>query len=307
MSIYNLRYPPQTYYINSFDRISGDHTNFNCAKLELNNQPYTHCCVKQVGIPKVFPNIPTNYNTFTLIEKGVSRTITLEVGYYNKNTMIAELPALLNQASVLNGNNWVYTITYRSALAVQNFKYTFSVSGNGGFQPSFSFTEDQIYLQLGFDVGTHVFIGSSLVSDNIINFNPTSKLYIKSDLVSSSNESVLQEVLQVDTIGFGSYIFYQNQGNLDLESKKIVGDQKDSFNIQLVNENNQLVDLQGQDWSFSIIFYVRQDTQELIREDLKIKTFERLYRNEEQKLQDIIPTKIEPETISDAVDITTRL
>jgi len=297
MSIYNLRYPPQTYYINSFDRISGNHTNFNCAKLELNNQPYTHCCVKQVGIPKVFPNIPTNYNTFTLIEKGVSRTITLEVGYYNKNTMIAELPALLNQASVLNGNNWVYTITYRSALAVQNFKYTFSVSGNGGFQPSFSFTEDQIYLQLGFDVGTHVFIGSSLVSDNIINFNPTSKLYIKSDLVSSSNESILQEVLQVDTVGFGSYIFYQNQGNLDLESKQIVGDQKDSFNIQLVNENNQLVDLQGQDWSFSIIFYVRQDTQELIREDLKIKTFERLYRNEEQKLQDI----------SDAVDITTRL
>jgi len=290
MSIYNLRYPPQTYYINSFDRISGDHTNFTCKKLDLTNMPFTHCCVKQVSIPKVFPNIPSNYNTFILIEQGVPRTITLEVGYYNKNTMIAELPVLLNQASALNGNNWIYTITYRSALAVQNFKYTFSVSGNGGLQPSFSFTQDQIYLQLGFDVGTHTFIASSLVSDNIINFNPTSKLYIKSDLVSSSNESILQEVLQVDTIGFGSSIFYQNQGNLDLESKLLIGNQKDTFNIQLENENGQYVDLQGQDWSFSIILYVRQDTNELIRDDLKLKSYERFIRGEEKKLEDIIPT-----------------
>ena len=300
MSIYNLRYPPQTYYINSFDRISGDHTNFTCKKLDLTNMSFTHCCVKQVSIPKVFPNIPSNYNTFILIEQGVPRTIALEVGYYNKNTMIAELPVLLNQASALNGNNWIYTITYRSALAVQNFKYTFSVSGNGGLQPSFSFTQDQIYLQLGFDVGTHTFVASSLVSDNIINFNPTSKLYIKSDLVSSSNESILQEVLQVDTIGFGSSIFYQNQGNLDLESKLLIGNQKDTFNIQLENENGQYVDLQGQDWSFSIILYVRQDTNELIRDDLKLKSYERFIQGEEKKLEDIIPT------ISEGVDITTK-
>lgn len=299
MSIYNLRYQPQTYYINSFDRIAGDHTNFVCQKLDLNNMPFTHCCVKQVGIPKVFPNIPTNYNTFTLKEGLVTRTITLEVGYYNKNTMIAELPALLNSASALNGNNWVYTMSYRTATQVQNFKYTFSVSGNGGSQPSFIFTESQIYLQLGFDVGTHAFTSNSLVSDNIINFNPTSKLYIKSDLVSSSNESILQEILNVDLVGFGSSIFYQNQGNLDLESKVLVGNQKDTFNIQLVNENGQYVDLQGQDWSFSIILFVRQDTQELIRDDLKIKAFERFVQNEEKKLQDLIP--------DDEVRITTKL
>jgi len=251
--------------------------------------PFTHCCVKQAGIPKVFPNIPTSYNTFTLKEGAVSRTITLEVGYYNKNTMIAVLPALLNSASALNGNNWVYTMSYRTSTQVQDFKYTFSVSGNGASQPSFIFTTNQIYLQLGFDVGTSVFVASSLTSTNIINFNPTSKLYIRSDLVSSSTDNILQEILSADLVGFGSSIFYQNQGNLDLESKKLVGSAKDSFNIQLINENNQLVDLQGQDWSFSIVFFVRQDTQELIREDLKIKTMERLYKNEEQKLQDIIP------------------
>lgn len=291
MSIYNLRYPPQTYYINSNERISGTNTNFNCLKLDLNNQPYTHCCVKQVGIPKVFPNIPTSFNTFTLKEGVVSRTITLEVGYYNKNTMIAVLPALLNAASVLNGNSWVYTMSYRTALQVQDFKLTFSVSGNGGSQPSFIFTDDQIWLQLGFDVGTSVFIADSLTSTNIINFNPTSKLYIRSDLVSSSTDNILQEILSVDLVGFGSSIFYQNQGNLELESKKLVGNGKDSFNIQLINENNQLVDLQGQDWSFSVIFYVRQDTQELIREDLRIKSLERLYKNEEKTIEEIFNEK----------------
>lgn len=289
MSIYNLRFPPQTYYINSIERIAGDHTNFLCKKLDFNNIPYTHCAVKQVGIPKVFPNIPTNYNTMTLIENGVSRTITLEVGYYNKNTMIAVLPTLLNQASALNGNNWIYTMSYRNPTQIQDFKFTFSVSGNGGFQPTFIFTENQIWLQLGFDIGTHPFIANTLVSDNIINFNPTSKLYIKSDLVSSSNDSILQEIFSVDLVPFGSSIFYQNQGNLDLESKLLVGNQKDSFSIQLVNENGQIVDLQGQDWSFSIIFYVRQDTNELIREDLRLKSLERMYQNQEKSLNELIP------------------
>ena len=274
MALYNQYTQPQTFYIDSFDRVSGTSSNFLCEPITL-YEKYTHCAVKQVSIPKVFPNIPTSYNTFTLIEKGVSRTITLEVGYYNKNTMIAELPALLNAASVLNGNNWVYTMTYRTALQVQNFKFTFNVSGNGGSQPSFIFTDDQIWLQLGFDVGTRPFVGSTLTSDNIINFNPTSKLYIVSDLVSSSNESILQEVLNVDTVGFGSCIFYQNQGNLDLESKEIVGNQKNSFNIQLINENGQDVDLQGQNWSMSLIFYNRNDTNELMREELKIKAIDR--------------------------------
>ena len=274
MALYNQYTQPQTYYIDSFDRVSGISSNFLCDPISL-YEKYTHCAVKQVSIPKVFPNIPTSYNTFTLKEGAVSRTITLEVGYYNKNTMIAELPALLNAASVLNGNNWVYTMSYRTALQVQNFKFTFNVSGNGGSQPSFIFTDDQIWLQLGFNVGTRPFVGSTLTSDNIINFNPTSKLYIVSDLVSSSNESILQEVLNVDTVGFGSCIFYQNQGNLDLESKEIVGNQKNSFNIQLINENGQDVDLQGQNWSMSLIFYNRNDTNELIREELKIKAIDR--------------------------------
>lgn len=292
MSIYNLRYQPQTFYINSKDRVSGTNTSFTCKKLQFNNNPYTNCCVKQVGIPKVMPNIPTSYNTFTLKEGAVSRTIILEVGYYNKNTMIAELPALLNAASVLNGNSWVYTMSYRTALQVQNFKFTFSVSGNGSSQPSFIFTSNDIYLQLGFGIGTNVFSASSLTSTNIINFNPTSKIYIRSDLVSSSIDNILQEIFSVDTVGFGSSIFYQNQGNLDLESNFIVGNQKDTFSIQLINESGQLVDLQGQDWSFSIIFYVRSDTQELIREDLKIKTIEKLYQNQQQTLEDKFNEKI---------------
>jgi hypothetical protein len=227
-----------------------------------------------------------------LIEKGISRTITLEVGYYNKNTMMAVLPALLNSASALNGNSWVYTMSYRTSLQVQNFKFTFSVSGNGGFQPSFSFTENQVFLQLGFDVGTHEFTASSLVSDNIINFNPTSKLYIKSNLVSSSNDSVLQEIFSCDLVGFGSSIYYENQGNFDLDSKVLVGNKNDTFNIQLVNENNQLVDLQGQNWSFSIVFYVRSDTQELIREDLKIKTLEKIYKNQQKSIEEIFNEKL---------------
>ena len=72
----------------------------------------------------------------------------------------------------------------------------------------------------------------------------------------------------------------------------LVGNKNDTFNIQLVNENNQLVDLQGQNWSFSIVFYVRSDTQELIREDLKIKTLEKIYKNQQKSIEEIFNEKL---------------
>jgi hypothetical protein len=282
MSIFNANYPPQTFYINSNDRIQGSSSSFICRPLDFKGNKYTHCCVKQVSIPKVFPNIPTSYNSFTLREGALSAVISLTVGYYTKNIMQTILPALLTASSP---NGWTYSMSYKSASQVQDFKFTFTVSGNTS-QPSFIFTDNDIWLQLGFGVGTYPFVANSLVSQNIINFNPTSKLYIKSDLSSSSNESVLQEVLGVDLVQFGGSVYFEQNGNYDLDSKIIVGNQKNSFNIQLVNENNQVVDLQGQDWCFSIVFYVRNDTSELVREDLRIKTIQRIVQNEHKSLLD---------------------
>jgi hypothetical protein len=282
MSIFNANYPPQTFYINSNDRIQGTSSSFICKPLDFKGNKYTHCCVKQVSVPKVFPNIPTSYNTFTLKEGVQSVQIVLAVGYYTKSIMQSVLPTLLNASSP---NGWIYSISYKTSTEVQDFKFTFSVSGNAS-QPSFVFTDNDIWLQLGFDVGTYAFVGNTLKSQNIINFNPTSKLYIKSDLSASSNESILQEVLGVDLVQFGGSVYFEQNGNYDLDSKVLVGNQKNSFSIQLVNENNQLVDLQGQDWSLSIVFYVRNDTSDLIREDLKIKTMQRIAQSEEKSLLD---------------------
>ena len=147
MSIYNANFPPQTFYINSNDRIAGSSTNFTCKALDFKGNQYTHCCVKQVSVPKVFPNIPTGYNTFTLKEGVTSVTVTLSVGYYTKNILQAILPGVLNSASP---NGWTYAVNYRTSTEVQDFKFTFSVTGNGVSQPSFIFGENSIWLQLGF-------------------------------------------------------------------------------------------------------------------------------------------------------------
>jgi hypothetical protein len=103
MSIFNANYPPQTFYINSNDRIQGTSASFICKPLDFKGNKYTHCCVKQVGVPKVFPNIPTSYNTFTLKEGSQSVQISLAVGYYTKSIMQSVLPVLLNSRSP---NGW---------------------------------------------------------------------------------------------------------------------------------------------------------------------------------------------------------
>lgn len=288
MSIYNAGFSqPTIINLNSKDRVAGINNSFISQPVDLGVNKYDTVCLVSASIPKSYYNFPSGYNTFTLTEV-TARTITVPPGNYNKNSLVTALNTLFNTGAPVG---WVYTIIYGSLTGVDNFKFTFSVTGNSGTQPYLSFqNETSPFLQLGFEENSiNNFTSDTLVSTNAINLQYVLRMFIKTNLVEEATDSILEEILNVGQYPFQSLIYYE-QIDFDMNSRKFNSSGSNSWQFNLVDSYNRPVDLNGISWSFSLVFYQRNDTHEIHRTDLEIKNEERLIRieNANKKLQDEI-------------------
>lgn len=277
---------PYVIYISSNNRASGTNSNFQSAPIDLGINKYDACCVCQASIPRSFYNIPSGYNTFTLKEGVSTATITIPAGSYNRINLQNVLQTLLNSSSP---NVWTYSISYpNTTTQADTFKYTFSVSGNGGTQPQFIFT-NSLFRQLGFEQNsTNTFSANSLTSTNCINLAYITRAFIKSNICSGND--VLQEIL-----GYGSFpmlsVAYFEQQDYDLNSRIFNPNNLNSWNFVLVDAFDQIIDLNGVNWSLSIVLYDRNNTDEILKTDLQFKNEQRLF--ELQTKEDELKNKIE--------------
>jgi hypothetical protein len=274
MSIYHGN--SKVFYIDSYNKVSGTDSNFSI-KLDLGKNDFNKIALLQFSCPKSFYNFTSGSNTFTLIEKSVNYTITIPVGNYNKNNLITTLIAQLNGSS---GNGWIYNVSYPDSSSGNTGLLTFSVSGNGAFQPSFLFT-NSCWLQLGFNINsTNTFIANTLISENCISLSPVNRVFVKSSMCSVSTNSILQEVLQ--TFPDNSFIYYENI-NVDINSKDFTGNNDSLFSFQITDRFGIPVDTHGLNIMMSILLYQKDNTSELHKEELLIKNVERLYNLEKEK------------------------
>ena len=110
------------------------------------------------------------------------------------------MAAALTAAS---GNGWVYAVTSPSSTQPATGKFTYTVTGNGGLQPSIV-TTTNVFEQLGFAANsTNVFGGGTLVSSNVVKLQSEDALYIHSDIVTEVGDDVLQEVYTSGVPDFG--------------------------------------------------------------------------------------------------------
>src|SRR6185312_1618848 len=163
------------YYVNSANRdatgINKDcHFNYTFNN-EIDSGDWKEVVLLEATIPKSYYLVQNAYNTFTLREPGAAdATITIPPGNYSRSSFLTMLPPILNTGSP---HGWVYTMSYPDASSSANTgKFTYSVSGNGGNQPSFIMNSNsQIREQLGFPANsTNTFVGNSLVSANVFKF-----------------------------------------------------------------------------------------------------------------------------------------
>lgn len=281
MSVFNSSTNhPLTFNFSSVDRVEGTpNTNFQSLPIDLGVHNYNSVCLVQASIPRSFYNVPNLYRTFNLIEDGVSTPISLPKGSYNKSNLLTVLKTYLNDNSP---NGWVYNITYSSASQGDTFHYIFTISGNTS-QPSFQFT-DSMFRQLGFDKDTtYNFVGDSLESVNCIDLAYINRCYIKTDMI-QSNDNTLDQILNYGSYQMLSFCYY-HQNNFDLNTRDFNQNNKTSWVFSLVDEYNQIIDLNGIAWSFTVCFFERSDIHEVHKRELNITNEERLFKLNEERLK----------------------
>lgn len=253
------------FYINSRNRLSGDNSAFSY-KVDLDpNEKYTHCCVLNFVCPKTYYLVATGFNTFTMQENVQTATVTVPIGDYSRRIFQGILQTALNTASP---NGWTYTVASPTTSQPDTGKYTYTVAGNGGVQPSFIFTTN-LYEQLGFDPNTTVtFSADTLESQNVLKFQLEDALYLHSNIATNDGkDDILQEIYANSSSDF-SNIQYRC---LDVEtySKPIASFNNNVFTFYLSDEDDRKIDLNGLNYNFTLMLFRRNDIYDWIRKFIK--------------------------------------
>ena len=295
MSIIDHTVEPSIINFSSLNRIDGTNSNFISSPFDLGVNNYDTVCLIQASIPRSFYNIPSLFNTFTINENGILKTVTIPAGNYNRINFQTVLQTQINLVTT-----FTYTVTYpNTVIAGDTFKYSFSV--NTANPVSFIFT-NSLFRQIGFDRNsTNSFVAQSLTSTNCINLSYITRCFIKSDVVNTT-DSIFEEILNYGTYPTLSLAYYQ-QINFDLNSKPLNRTSNNSWRFTLVDSLDFEIDLNGIDWGFSAIFFKRNNINELQIKELEIANEKRLFEIEKER-QDMI-NKVKEEEVKEEVKVST--
>lgn len=242
---------PFTIYLNSKNRITGNSSNFSYLINLPKDNNYTKCIITNAIIPKTFYNVQSPYNRFTLYENGTSVNVYLTEANYTENSLRLEIQTALNANSPFG---FTYSVSFpNSRTEPQTGKYTFTrVVGAGTIR--FIFTSSSCYEQLGFDSdSTNEFEGGSLTSTNVIYLGGERTIFIHSNLVSNTNDNILQEIYSNITAPFTSILFQQLEYNLN--AKPFIGHNSNVFYFRLTDENDVELSLNNSDFNFTLKFW----------------------------------------------------
>lgn len=282
----NSSVAPIVVNFSSQTRESGSNENFFSNPITFKINSFDSVCLLQASVPKSTYNISSPYNTFTLTENGISATVTIPPASYSAQNLIPTLTASLNSASP---NGWTYTVYYNGPLwkcgDPDIFKYQFNVTGNGGIQPIFTFGVFAMEKPLGFDKNSSTsFVGNQLYSPNCVNLSNITRCFIKSNIVINAYLSILEEVLNYGDWGPLQQCYYQ-QYSIDLNSREFNNSGVNSWQFILVDANDAIINLNGVPWSFSLVFYQRNNLHELQGLEMKIQNELRILELQGQQEQ----------------------
>ena len=290
------------FYIDSQNRLNEADTSSNFT-VRVDMPPmnkYNRICVLQASIPKSYYLISDGRNTMTLNEPGTvglvggsitsdfgsvssnggsSKIITFKNGNYSKSSFMNAVYDLFRKASSLNVNashRYTYNISYPLGVFSTNGKFTINVPNLITAPPQLIFTAPTILCRpFGFTMGsTNTFSSlGSITSSNVINLQAKDTIFIKSGVVSSSNLSVLQEIYSTAIPDFSFITF--NQNNIEMNSKELMTN-SNNFTFTITDEDNNILDLNGQNIVFSICCYEQNDAMELLKQDILINNLHKL-------------------------------
>lgn len=252
----------QIFYIDSHNKSSGSHSNFQYIIEVDQNADYTHVVMLDCSIPKSSYTIASPYNSFDVIEAGVSRPITIPEGNYNRTSFKNVLKTKLNEGG------YTYDITFDNPNRTGDTgKFTYTCVE---INPTFVIGEG-LYEQMGFEKNTsYVFSGNSLVSVNVSNFRPEANYYILSDICQNKDNNIFQNVISSGTSDY-SYINWYNH-DIEAYSKTFVKTKSNRYSFIITDEDYREIHLNGLNVIFTIMIYQENNIDNLIKGFIKLRT-----------------------------------
>lgn len=245
-------------YVDSHDRLDPDKTTHSRFMFDLHlpkNIPFTHVVVTDAIIPKSFYLFQTGRNTFTLTELGVSVTVTIPVGNYMLTTFKTVIGPLLTTASP---KGYTYVASYPNINTQSNTgKYTYTVTGNSGNQPSFTFGTTNVAEVMGFEFSsTNTFVANSLTSANVVKLQQEDRIFVNSDISTSGlgNLSVLQSINVSPSPDFSTVVYQCTAPEVNM---KELTSNSSIMTFSLTDEDGQLLETNGVNVVMTLLFFRR--------------------------------------------------
>lgn len=252
----------QIFYVSSRDRISGTTSNFLYNFQIPSESNYDSIVVLAASIPKSYYLISSSNDEFILTEDNIAVNIHIPSGNYTLTSFKAMMIKALNDASP---HNYTYNITFPSTRDPGTGKFTYSVTGNGVIQPSFTFGE-YLFEQMGFFSGTYNFVDSSLTSINVVNLQLLNAVFISSDICNNKNDCVLQEVYS-NGVDFSNLTYQATSPNA--YAKKLLIKNSTTCRFYLTDVYGDIIQLNGLEWNFTFMLYKSNQTLDMIRNYIK--------------------------------------
>lgn len=202
-------------------------------------------------IPKTNYNV-TNGN-FQILDSGGVKLVTIPSGNYSISSITSELQTALNNLGV---------DTYTVSSSNVSFKLTIT-SSHPGFQLNPNASNYPFVNIIGFNNSTaYISSGGVLVSPKVVDLSGIKNVYIKiSQLTEYMRDTKnLSSNFKVDFgCSYGSIVYFANK-NKYLQyyttAQTHVG-RTDQFDVRLVDEYGNNLDLNGSDWSFVLRFLTK--------------------------------------------------
>ena len=224
------------------DSVNADYSNgeyaFYLPLLEVQDGFYLYLSVVNCIIPYSFYNINLNNNILNYSINSVNYTLTIPIGNYNINNLVAYLNSQL-------GPNFV--VTYNKLFN----KITFTHSLN-----DFVINASNFILLIGFNNSNYISTNKTLTSPNCININYVRCINLISNIITynvntsknlvNNNNIICSIPVTVGPNQLIQYINYNNfRTNLFVNTlNKIV--------LKLVDNNNNIVNLNGLNFNITI-------------------------------------------------------
>lgn len=236
---------PTLLIVNSKDRISGTSTDFNYQIKYYGREEVQSYRIGKITIPYSFYNLKRQFFIFKY--NGINFDIELPAGNYSAQSLATFLQTTLSaetSASILVSYSTTTNKFSVSALSPNTIQFEFEdpVEYNYSLQKA-----------LGFPNLTTIV--SLYVSPNCANLNASDNLYIFSQSLSFYTPSIFQSqranVIQLVPILVNpfNFIFYENQQQINFPTDfQTIS----TFDVKLIDDYGNTVDLNGLDWTFEI-------------------------------------------------------